>query len=108
MPSLLAVPRLLLTGQDGLGRTQSVPPQARHEELAQRLAEKVFFKFNSSPGQCELAGALSHRPKGCGFDSPSGHIASCGFDPPLGHVRKGKQSMFFSHISVSVSPFPSL
>ena len=39
-----------------------------------------------SPGQvAQLAGASSHTPKGCGFNSQSRHILRFGFNPPTGY-----------------------
>ena len=48
---------------------------------------RLFLKSKKSPGQvAQLFGALSHTPKGCGFDSWSGHKLGCRFDPRSGCI----------------------
>ena len=61
-------------------------------------------------GMAQLVGALFCKPKGCGFDSQSGHISNCRslVELPMRH----NQSIFLSHINVSLPlslcPFPHL
>ena len=46
---------------------------------------------NSLACVVQLAGVLSGRQKGLGFDSQSGTCPGCGFHPGLRHVQEGNQ-----------------
>ena len=54
--------------------------------------------------------ASSCKPKDHGFNSQSGHMHGLGVWSPVGVHRRGNQSMFLSHIGVSLPLFlsPSL
>ena len=54
-------------------------------------------------GVAQLVEALSHTPKGCGFDSRSGHMPRLGAQSPIGVRMRGHQSMFLSHTDMSLS-----
>ena len=57
-----------------------------------------------SPVQvAQLVGASSRTPKGCGFDSQSGHIPRLQVQSPVTVSTAGCRSMFLSHIHVSLS-----
>ena len=51
----------------------------------------------------QLLGASSHTPKGCGLDSQSGHIHRLWDQSLVGVHTEGNQSMFLSHIDLSLT-----
>ena len=64
------------------------------------------LKVQLSPGQlAQLFGAMSHPPKGCGFDSQLGHIPRLQIWSLVCVYMGGNQLMF---LSLSLSFFPSL
>ena len=52
-------------------------------------------------GVAQLVGASSHRPKGHGFDSQSGHIPRLWVLSPVPACARGNRSMFLSYIHIS-------
>ena len=50
----------------------------------------------------QLVGASPHTPKGCGFDSQSGHIPRLWVLPPVRVHMEGNRPMFLSHINVDL------
>ena len=52
--------------------------------------------------------ALSHKAKGRWFDSWSGHMPGLRLWSPVGTHTRGNQSMFLSHINVSLCLLPLL
>ena len=68
---------------------------------------EIFSK--GSPGWCGSVGyALFFRPKGRQFKSQSGHMPGLWVRSLVRVGTEGNQSTFFSHISISLPPFPSL
>ena len=58
-----------------------------------------------------LVGALTHNPKGCGFDSRSGHMPRVQARSQVRVCAGDNRSMFLSHIDIFflfLPPFPSL
>ena len=51
----------------------------------------------------QLVGPSSPTPKGWGFDSQSGHVPRLKVPSPVGVNTGSNQSMFLSHIDVSLS-----
>ena len=72
-------------------------------------ADHLFFtSYNTryGPDQCGSVGwASSHKAKGHRFDSQSGHMQGLWVRYPVGVLLRGNQSMFFSHIDVSLPLF---
>ena len=63
-----------------------------------------FFKSEFCLGQVvQLVGASPHTPKGCRFNSWSGHIPRLRVQSPVRAHTGDNQSMFLSHINVSLS-----
>ena len=50
----------------------------------------------------QLVGTLSHKPKGCGFNSWSGHMPELWVQPRVQAHARGNQLMFLYHINVSL------
>ena len=57
---------------------------------------------------CGSVGASSHKPKGCKFNSWSGHMPRLWVLSLVRVHLRGNQSVFPSHIDVSLSPPPFL
>ena len=58
----------------------------------------------SGPGWvAQFVGASSHTPKGCGFDSQSGHRPRLHVLSPIRAHKGGGWSVFLSHVDVSLS-----
>ena len=65
---------------------------------------KRYLKKKIVPGWvAQLARVLSHTPKGCWLNLQSGHIPRLWVQPPVGVCTIGNQSVFLSHIAVSLS-----
>ena len=63
----------------------------------------IIWKSLQDPGHvAQSVGVSSHTPKGCRFDSRSGHILGCGLDPWLGHLWEATNQCF-SHTSMFLS-----
>ena len=64
---------------------------------------KDIYKKTPYSWVAQLVGVSSHTPKGCGFDSQSGHIPRLQVQSQVGTCTEGYWLMFLSHISVCLS-----
>ena len=73
---------------------------------------KRLLLFDKHPpaldGVAQLVGASSSSPKGCRFNSRSGHMSGLQAPSPVGTCMGSSQSMFLSHVNVSFSLPPTL
>ena len=60
----------------------------------------VKMSTGALAGAAQSVGASSHKPKGCGFDSWSGHMPGLQVPSPIQGSYESNQSMFLSHIDV--------
>ena len=72
------------------------------------VPQKFKNKAVALDGVAPLVGASACKPKSCGFSSWSGHIPGLWVRSPLRVYMGGNQSMFLSHIDVSLSSSLSL
>ena len=72
-------------------------------QLFVKKEKKEKKRRRRSPGLCGSVGwALSHRLKGCQFNSPWGHVAGLWVRSPAKARMAGNQSVFLPPISVSL------
>ena len=70
--------------------------------------DNFFFNIIALAAVAQLVAVPSHTPKGCRFDSRSGHLPRLQVWSLVGLQMEGNQSMFLSHFSLSPSPSLSL
>ena len=63
------------------------------------------MKFMALASGGSVGWSVIPSPKGCRFDSPSGHMPSLWVQCLVWVIMGGNQSMFLSHTDVSLSPF---
>ena len=84
-----------------------LPSPPRYPSSPQISASYSGVQSHFSTGWvAQLVGVSSHTPKGCGFNSQSGHIATylgCCFDPRLGRTQEATNQCSSLSLSLSLS-----